>query len=184
MAALSLPADSSRLANELLSQAGSSTSFSLRGRPGSRRLSCSRSNRTHSCGHPKQTRPRANSHSPIKANLKSMSGWSNIHGHRSISIRRIRRRTIFTRTFATPLLTRSLRTMASPQLNKWRRSFAACSNVAFATFSGIVRSGRSPAWENSSDDHLGPLREYIHSSCIRVKVFEGSTEVWERQAGS
>jgi hypothetical protein len=41
-----------------------------------------------------------------------------------------------------------------------------------------------PAWENPSDDHLGPLRDYIHSSYMRTKVFDGSTEVWERQTGS
>lgn len=40
-----------------------------------------------------------------------------------------------------------------------------------------------PAWENPSDDHLGPLRDYIHSSYTKVKAFGGSIEIWERQTG-
>jgi hypothetical protein len=36
-----------------------------------------------------------------------------------------------------------------------------------------------PAWENPSDDHLGPLRNYLHSHYTLIKVFPGDEEVWE-----
>jgi hypothetical protein len=38
-----------------------------------------------------------------------------------------------------------------------------------------------PAWEDPSDAHLGPLRDYIHLHYRRVKVF-GPDEIWERNA--
>jgi hypothetical protein len=41
-----------------------------------------------------------------------------------------------------------------------------------------------PDWENPADDHLGPLRDYIHSSYKRVQVFGGTIEIWERQTDS
>jgi hypothetical protein len=37
-----------------------------------------------------------------------------------------------------------------------------------------------PKWENPSDAHLGPLRDFIHSHYQKVKVFADSTEVWEK----
>jgi hypothetical protein len=37
-----------------------------------------------------------------------------------------------------------------------------------------------PDWEDPSDDHLGPLRNYIHSHYQRVRVFADSNEVWEK----
>lgn len=39
-----------------------------------------------------------------------------------------------------------------------------------------------PGWENPSDDHLGPLRDFIHGHYTRVKVFPGADEIWEKQA--
>jgi hypothetical protein len=39
-----------------------------------------------------------------------------------------------------------------------------------------------PGWENPSDDHLGPLRDYIHGHYTRVTVFPDADEIWERQA--
>jgi hypothetical protein len=36
-------------------------------------------------------------------------------------------------------------------------------------------------WEDPSGDHLGPLRDYIHSHYQRIKVFADSTGVWERK---
>jgi hypothetical protein len=38
-----------------------------------------------------------------------------------------------------------------------------------------------PKWEDPSDDHLGPLQDYIHSHYRRVKVFADFTEVWEKK---
>ena len=38
-----------------------------------------------------------------------------------------------------------------------------------------------PEWEDPSDDHLGPLQNYIHSHYQRVEVFADSTEVWEKK---
>jgi hypothetical protein len=38
-----------------------------------------------------------------------------------------------------------------------------------------------PKWEDPSDAHLGPLREYIHTHYRRIKVFADSTEVWEKK---
>ena len=35
-------------------------------------------------------------------------------------------------------------------------------------------------WEDPSEDHLGPLRDYIHSHYSVVKVFADSGEIWER----
>ena len=40
---------------------------------------------------------------------------------------------------------------------------------------------RLPNWENSSDDHLGPLRDYIHSNYRLVKVFPDTAEIWEKK---
>ena len=37
-----------------------------------------------------------------------------------------------------------------------------------------------PEWEKPSDDHLGPLRDYIHSHYRLVKVFAYDYEIWER----
>jgi hypothetical protein len=37
-----------------------------------------------------------------------------------------------------------------------------------------------PDWQNPSDDHLGPLRNYIRSHYQVVKVFADSNEVWEK----
>jgi hypothetical protein len=37
-----------------------------------------------------------------------------------------------------------------------------------------------PSWENSGDDHLGPLRDYVHSHYRVVKVFANSDEIWEK----
>lgn len=39
-----------------------------------------------------------------------------------------------------------------------------------------------PDWERPSDNHLGPLRDYIRRHYRRVKVFTNSDEVWERTA--
>ncbi len=36
-----------------------------------------------------------------------------------------------------------------------------------------------PDWEDPSDDHLGPMRDYIHRHYRVVKVFGNSDEVWE-----
>lgn len=41
-----------------------------------------------------------------------------------------------------------------------------------------------PSWENPADDHLGPLRDYIHSSYKMVEILDGSIEVWEFKPGS
>ena len=38
------------------------------------------------------------------------------------------------------------------------------------------------AWENPSDAHLGPLREYIRSHYSLVKVFPDADEIWENKA--
>jgi hypothetical protein len=38
-----------------------------------------------------------------------------------------------------------------------------------------------PYWENPSDDHLGPLRDYIHSHYRPVEVFANSDEIWGRK---
>lgn len=38
-----------------------------------------------------------------------------------------------------------------------------------------------PKWEDPSDDHLGPLRDYMRSRYRVVKVFADSQEVWERR---
>jgi hypothetical protein len=40
---------------------------------------------------------------------------------------------------------------------------------------------RVPDWEDPSDDHLGPLRDYIHSHYRVVKVFVNNDEIWERK---
>jgi len=37
-----------------------------------------------------------------------------------------------------------------------------------------------PEWENPSDDHLGPLRDYIHRRYHLVRVFTNSDQIWER----
>ncbi len=37
-------------------------------------------------------------------------------------------------------------------------------------------------WENPSDAHLGPLREYIRSHYSLVKVFPDADEIWEKKA--
>jgi hypothetical protein len=39
-----------------------------------------------------------------------------------------------------------------------------------------------PAWENPSDGHLGPLRNYLHSNYKLVKTFPNDFEIWEKQA--
>ncbi len=39
---------------------------------------------------------------------------------------------------------------------------------------------RIPSWENPADDHLGPLREYLHRHYRVVKVFSNSDEIWGR----
>ncbi|HVZ85252.1 MAG TPA: hypothetical protein VG893_16365 [Terracidiphilus sp.] len=39
---------------------------------------------------------------------------------------------------------------------------------------------RNHGWENPADDHLAPLRAYLHSRYHRVQVFEDATEIWER----
>ena len=39
-----------------------------------------------------------------------------------------------------------------------------------------------PDWERPSDNHLGPLRDYIHRHYRLVKVFTNSDEVWEMTA--
>jgi hypothetical protein len=39
-----------------------------------------------------------------------------------------------------------------------------------------------PDWEKPSDNHLGPLRDYLHRYYRLVKVFPNSDEVWERTA--
>jgi hypothetical protein len=41
--------------------------------------------------------------------------------------------------------------------------------------------GAIPYREDPSDDHLGPLRDYIHAHYRVVKVFPSSDEVWERR---
>jgi hypothetical protein len=41
-----------------------------------------------------------------------------------------------------------------------------------------------PGWENPDDDHLGPLREYIHTHYNRVTAFPSSDELWQIRAGS
>jgi hypothetical protein len=38
-----------------------------------------------------------------------------------------------------------------------------------------------PSWENPSDAHLGPLRDYVHSDYTVVKVFPNADEIWERK---
>lgn len=38
-----------------------------------------------------------------------------------------------------------------------------------------------PSWENPSDDHLGPLRDFIHNDYVRVHVFSNSDEIWQRK---
>jgi len=37
-----------------------------------------------------------------------------------------------------------------------------------------------PDWESPGDNHLGPLRDYLHDHYRIVKVFANSDEVWER----
>lgn len=37
-----------------------------------------------------------------------------------------------------------------------------------------------PEWEDPSDDHLGPLRDYIHRHYHVVKVFTNSDGIWQR----
>ena len=39
-----------------------------------------------------------------------------------------------------------------------------------------------PDWEGPGDNHLGPLRDYLHDHYRIVKVFANSDEVWERIA--
>jgi hypothetical protein len=39
-----------------------------------------------------------------------------------------------------------------------------------------------PDWEGPADNHLGPLRDYLHHHYRVVKVFANSDEVWERTA--
>lgn len=36
-------------------------------------------------------------------------------------------------------------------------------------------------WENPSDDHLGPLRDYVHAHYRVAKVFPNSDAIWERR---
>jgi hypothetical protein len=38
-----------------------------------------------------------------------------------------------------------------------------------------------PAWEDPSDDHLGPLRDYLRHHYRVVKVFRNSDEMWEKK---
>ncbi|HMD83180.1 MAG TPA: hypothetical protein VKO18_00605 [Terriglobia bacterium] len=38
-----------------------------------------------------------------------------------------------------------------------------------------------PDWEDPSDDHLGPLLDYVHSHYQAVKVFTNADEIWERK---
>ena len=38
-----------------------------------------------------------------------------------------------------------------------------------------------PAWEDRSDDHLGPLRNYLQTHYRRVKGFKETDEIWERR---
>ena len=40
---------------------------------------------------------------------------------------------------------------------------------------------RIPDWEDPSEDHLGPLRDYLHDHYRPVKVFPDSEQVWERK---
>jgi hypothetical protein len=37
-----------------------------------------------------------------------------------------------------------------------------------------------PDWAAPSEDHLGPLRDYLHSYYRKVKIFTNSDEIWER----
>jgi hypothetical protein len=38
-----------------------------------------------------------------------------------------------------------------------------------------------PDWEDPTDDHLGPLLDYIHRYYHAVKVFSNADEIWERK---
>jgi hypothetical protein len=38
-----------------------------------------------------------------------------------------------------------------------------------------------PAWENPSEDPLGPLRDYLHSHYQLVKVLANADQIWERK---
>ncbi len=38
------------------------------------------------------------------------------------------------------------------------------------------------SWENPSDAHLGPLRDYVHSHYMPVKIFPNGDEIWEKMA--
>jgi hypothetical protein len=40
---------------------------------------------------------------------------------------------------------------------------------------------RIPDWEDPLEDHLGPLRDYIHEHYLPVKLFSNSEEIWERK---
>jgi len=39
-----------------------------------------------------------------------------------------------------------------------------------------------PGSANSSDDNIGPLRDYVQSNYTIAKVFSDSDEIWERKA--
>jgi hypothetical protein len=41
----------------------------------------------------------------------------------------------------------------------------------------------APGSKAAPDDHLGPLREYLHSHYRKIKVFSNFKEIWERNAG-